>query len=732
MSRHFINRARQPGRAGVGAGVSIVSVLVLALGWGVVAIAPAQDAPHGNQQGLSCLSCHLKHDRFGNQINSTAGNANVCLSCHQIGGPGTAVALADRQQARLGADAAGQPKPEGNSHRWDTSPAGRVESLAGAPVGAIETSGVYSGRYAVSYTITITTPGDAGTARFSWTGAGSGAGGGGGVLTGTNVALEAGLMISFLNVRPSPGFVAGDQWRIAVRPGITAPVNGDMLRTMVGGKVVCSTCHEPHSQESEPFDPQAPPYGLAGGQGRHFMRTDNDTDQMCFQCHASRFVTNAVAGSHAVGVLVASNAVLHPPAALPLDKHQGQMWCSTCHQTHNSPGNDGMLLRTASQQALCAQCHANVDAATPASHLHPSTGPLWPGGQYGSLLPADADAAHRGGCGNCHRTHGWPDGVNPATDYPSLLVEREEMLCFTCHDGSPVTKNLVANFNKPYRHPVTTAGRHTNTEDGNPASYGTGNRHAECSDCHNVHQMTPDLVNPVPPAASSALRGVARVSVTNLTATAVGYTFRGAADSTPVKEYELCFTCHSGWTTRPAGQADYALKFNTKLPSFHPVEGIGKNTNINVNAFVNGWRADRIMTCTDCHTSDDLTIRGPHGSAFQYILKKNSPASPASRTMAATELCFDCHRYDTYANNNASSTVKNYSRFGGSHGHADHVGNRRYPCYACHETHGSANQPNLLVTGRNPGINTYTRTASGGTCTATCHGSESYSVAYPR
>lgn len=727
-----INVARTDGHARVGAIHSLALLFVSALALISALTAPAQDAPHGLLQGLSCMSCHLKHELFGNQIGSKAGNANVCLSCHQVGGLASGAALADRQQAKLGADAAGQPKPEGSSHRWDTSPSGRVESLSGAPSSAVEANGVYTGRYAASYTVTITTAGDAGTARFNWTGAGPGAGSGTSMLTGTNVALEAGLMISFLNVRPSPAFASGDQWRVTVRPRITAPTNADMLRTMAGGKVVCATCHQTHFQDAEPFDPQSPPYSPGGGQGRHFMRTANDTDQMCYECHASRFVTNAVAGSHPVGVLVASNAVLHPPAALPLDKHQGQMWCSTCHQTHNSPSDDGKLLRTANQQALCAQCHANVDAVTPASHLNPGNGPLWPGGQYGSLLPADSDAAHRGSCGNCHRTHGWPDGINAATDYPSLLVEREEKLCFTCHDGSPVTKNLAANFNKTYRHPVSTAGRHTTTEDGNPASYGTANRHAECADCHNVHQLTPDSIAPVPPAASSALRGVARVSVTNVTATSVSYTFRGATDSAPVKEYEVCFTCHSGWTTRPAGQADYALKFNTKTASFHPVEGVGKNTNINVNAFVNGWRSDQVMTCTDCHTSDDTTIRGPHGSAFPYILKKSSQTGSASRTMANSELCFDCHRYDTYANNNATSTVKNYSRFGSGNGHAYHVGSRRYPCYTCHETHGATTLPNLLVTGRNPGINNYTRTANGGTCAATCHGSESYSVAYPR
>jgi predicted CXXCH cytochrome family protein len=686
-------------------------------------VALALDAPHGAAQGLNCMACHLNHELFGNQIGSTAGNANACLSCHQTGGLASRAALADRQQAKLPPAAAGQ-SAAGTSHRWDAGPSGRVESLSGAPPDAVAPGGVYTGRYAAGYTITITSAGNSGAARFDWTGVGPGAGSGAGVFTGNDVPLENGLTVSFRDRRAAPAFWPGDQWRILVRPDLQPPANPEMLGTLTDGKLVCATCHDVHFQEFEPFHPQAPPYTEGDGRGRHFMRAPNDTDQMCYECHASQFVTNAAAGSHPVGVPVPSNAVLHPPAAAPLDKNAARMWCSTCHQVHHGASDDGRLLRAPDDTALCADCHADVDTATPARHLHPANGPLWPGGQYGSLLPADANPAHRGGCGNCHRAHGWPDAANPAADYATLLVEREENLCFTCHDGSPAAKNLAANFAKPYRHPVTYTGRHTTTEAGNPAQYGSGNRHSECADCHNVHQSS----------ATNELRGVARVSVVNVTAATVSYTFHGAADPAPPQEYELCFTCHSGWTTRPAGQADYAAKFNPKTASYHPVEDVGKNTNINVNAFVNGWRPDQTMTCTDCHTSDDASIRGPHGSAFPYILKKLALASSARRSvvMAGSELCFDCHRYDTYANAAASATVQNYSRFSGGHGHGYHVGSRRYPCYACHETHGSLSQPNLLVTGRNPGLTAYTRTASGGTCAPTCHGSESYTVTYPR
>jgi predicted CXXCH cytochrome family protein len=694
----------------------------------------AQDAPHSTTEGLTCVSCHLDHEQFGNQIGSTVGNPNVCLSCHQVGGLASSHALAASQQSKLRPAAAGQPPATGNSHRWDSRLSGHVEALSAAPSGALVPNGTFTGRYAMSYTVTITAGGRSGSAQFAWTATGPGGGSQSGLPTGPDVPLDSGVRLSFLDRARGGEYATGDRWRIDIRPGLNSPADAGLLRTMGAGEVTCVTCHDPHFQDRAPFDPQASDYIPGQGDGRHFMRIDTDQDQLCTECHASHFATNALAGSHPVGLLIASNSWIHPPASLPQDKRAGKMGCSTCHQIHNAPDNNGNLLRMADEGTLCQQCHALAVTNAPGSHCNPATGAAWPGGQYGSLLPSDPDATPRGGCGNCHRAHGWPDSANTNSNYPNLLVEREENLCYTCHDGNPIAKDLRTNFAKTYRHPVTYSGRHSTSEEGNPAQYGTANRHAECTDCHNPHQLASDTTPPVAPAASSALRGVARVAVANLSATSVTYTFRSANDPTPVKEYEVCFVCHSGWSTRPAGQANYAAKFNTRTASFHPVEGPGKNTNINVNAFVNGWRATNLMTCTDCHTSDNTAIRGPHGSSQPFILKKLAIASPARRStvMASTELCFDCHRFDTYANSSASSTIKNYSRFGSSNGHAYHVGSRRYPCYTCHESHGATTLPNLLVTGRSPGIQTYTRTTNGGSCVATCHGSESYSVAYPR
>jgi len=54
------------------------------------------------------------------------------------------------------------------------------------------------------------------------------------------------------------------------------------------------------------------------------------------------------------------------------------------------------------------------------------------------------------------------------------------------------------------------------------------------------------------------------------------------------------------------------------------------------------------------------------------------------------------------------------------------VGRKQYPCSACHAVHGSPWQPSLIETGRNPGLGSYSQTATGGTCGPTCHGTKSY------
>jgi predicted CXXCH cytochrome family protein len=103
--------------------------------------------------------------------------------------------------------------------------------------------------------------------------------------------------------------------------------------------------------------------------------------------------------------------------------------------------------------------------------------------------------------------------------------------------------------------------------------------------------------------------------------------------------------------------------------------------------------------------------------------------------MAPTDLCFDCHAWDTYANRTAPASTLAASRFNPpatARGHAFHVGVSGYSCFACHLTHGSTQRTALVATGRAPGVAAFSQTPTGGSCTATCHGTATYSVNYAR
>jgi hypothetical protein len=246
-----------------------------------------------------------------------------------------------------------------------------------------------------------------------------------------------------------------------------------------------------------------------------------------------------------------------------------------------------------------------------------------------------------------------------------------------------------------------------------------------------------DRLAPAAPELSKNSLGVSRVRVANGAAGAVpSFFFTAGADpvTTPVAEYQLCFKCHSSWTTQPSGQTDLARVLNPANPSYHPVEAAGRNLGIDLRAFTTGWSPGSLTRCSDCDGSDSDLARGPHGSIYRYLLRRPYTASPAPRATQSDELCFLCHAYDTYANRDAAQSQQAASRFNApaGKGHAFHVGEESVPCYACHETHGSATYTHLMARGRTPGLIAYVESPTGGMCTPTCHGSETYSVNYAR
>lgn len=526
----------------------------LLLWLGLAGVMFAIDPPHDSDTPF-CGDCHAVHHASGVTLTSVAGNANLCLSCHVAGGKASRQAFLNSDQAQPAPGLPASLPAGGTSHRWDSSAAGRVVFLGGNSTGTIQPSGTYTGAYAKTFTLTIAASGDVGTATFNWTATVPGGGTGSNLLTGTNVLLDQGVFLAFAD-GTNTSFVAGDQWRLLVRPNLRSPTNSSLVSRLMNGTIMCSTCHNEHSEAREPFDSRAFPYttNLAGvfiGTNRHFLRIDSQTDQLCAECHFAYFRTNASSGSHPVDVYIPTNSLYSQPVQLPLDKIQGQMRCSSCHDMHYAAATDGSLLRMVltNQVKLCVDCHLLAGTNTPAAHFNRTNGALWPGGQYGSLFPQITNSAMRGACDNCHQVHGWPNATNNTIRYEKLLVDREENLCFTCHDANgPATKNVRTDFTKAFRHPI-----------GDADALRRPGRSVECQDCHNPHQALAGAHSYATTATltrnriSNPLRGVEGVAVnlsslTNFQTIPTNRYTLIPKTTGATYEYQICFKCHSGYS----------------------------------------------------------------------------------------------------------------------------------------------------------------------------------------
>ena len=428
--------------------------------------------------------------------------------------------------------------------------------------------------------------------------------------------------------------------------------------------------------------------------------------------------------------------------------------CRQCHESRSIPGAQHIYgLFADPDNLLCYDCHAGTGAAieylgqpTYDTSAHWLSGDLlWPGPN-----PPARSAGDQGLCLNCHSPHGSRDAVGLI---PSQAVQREEGLCLPCHDANgPAATDVDAQLVATDAHPVlAVADVHDVAEGVNPAepaSFGNGFRHAECPDCHNPHAAT----------AADRLAGTLRIAVTNGAAgTVPTYTVRYADDPAAVSEYEVCFKCHSSWTSQPAGSHDLALELNPANASFHPIEGAGTNATARMTNNLNGGTGApnlttaSVITCSDCHGSNAIgtgvttvssyggaTPTGPHGSSAASnanlsgaILRAGYRTTLRNGNYAASEfaLCYVCHSEDPFQNGDSADT--NFRR------HRMHVIGERSTCAECHASiHSTAGAPwatnrgytRLVAFGSNvTGSNGNAEpiwNAGNRTCTLRCHGKD--------
>ena len=401
--------------------------------------------------------------------------------------------------------------------------------------------------------------------------------------------------------------------------GITDPATGTTDPYKTG--LLCTSCHGPHTVSSFAY-------------------------VSCLDCHYP-VVTNRNAYK-----LSGSYSVLSDPDNTKLS-FTGAAGNTSLGGAANSTGD---------LSDFCLRCHDNnppVATATYAVYV-PSTisfanVPLVTTNSGGWANKANYKQGAHGSqaavitCGECHESHGSNYKCLQRYADDTTTVDGE---CLRCHNGAnatwPNAPDVKGDFLSAYRHPTLTAsGVHANTEDYalNP------NRHAECADCHDAHQAT----SPNPLAGVSGVMptyGTAAWSIPD------SYTFTWGA----TYEYEVCFKCHSYFSygdspplspTDGLAETDPSVEFNPNNQGYHAVVGPSKVPQFQdsgggyhyYGSYVPPWWGGAQLKCSDCHSG---ARRGPHGSAYPYILK-------AAYSVAAPEdysICFQCHDvnfYGTYA-----------------------------------------------------------------------------------
>ena len=442
--------------------------------------------------------------------------------------------------------------------------------------------------------------------------------------------------------------------------------------------------------------------------------------------------------SHPVSFKPGLSPELRPPPPgdpVHLDA-SGAVQCTSCHDPHHDgidPVQGKFLVKSNRASALCLSCHAMP--AWTANHASHQSSSKFYDASLGATTPHTTVSDN--GCESCHRPHG------AATD--TLLMKGiGNQVCLQCHNGRVADKNLGAELNKPYPHGPfagdpsvhSAAEGPSNPTRPLPETRSTQPRHAECADCHNSHASYALTANA--PNLAGSLFGVWGIDRTGSKITPARY------------EYEICFKCHGDSANKPSypqppetvrravPETNLRRQFDLTAPSYHPIEGPGRNPN--VPGLVSPLTVASFIYCSDCHASDSGPgaggngPRGPHASSFRHILERNLiTADNTIESPDAYALCYKCHERTKLL-----SDASNFKL------HKSHVVDDHAPCTTCHAWHGvslmQGNEINnfhlidfdvSIVAPSLAGQRQYTTGGSQhGSCALSCHGHDHANSSY--
>jgi predicted CXXCH cytochrome family protein len=515
---------------------------------------------------------------------------------------------------------------------------------------------------------------------------------------------------------------------------------------------VCIFCHAPHNAA-----PQTPLWNRENPQVYYRIYESSTTDaridqpygpsKMCLSCHDGSLalgnvlsrpqvlpivmtartippgpsdLTNDLSDDHPIGfrydrALSNADPQIRPPEVvtplLPLGVH-AEVHCSTCHDPHNNELGD-FLRMSDKMSAICVSCH-NLKCWRTSSHALSIK--RVPGRIVDPRERLKYPNVRDNACSNCHKIHAAPQRER------LLRFVREESNCLNCHSGAVANYNIAFEIGKRSAHNPE---KYECAHDPAEISY-TMPWHVECVDCHNPHAVQHHPFGTVQGTRGQLVKGpllgVPGVTITGLQVEEARF------------GYEICFRCHADNICRPripeiarqVTETNTRIEFQPRNPSFHPVAAARRNPD--VVSLIPPLRVGSIITCTDCHNSNDARSaggsgpNGPHGSMYEPLLVRNyETADFTTESGSAYALCYLCHSRESILHNESFSL------------HRVHIVDAQTPCSVCHDPHGvrgsRRNHTHLInfdlsVVFPVPGSGLeYVDTGRlSGTCTLDCHG----------
>ncbi len=424
-----------------------------------------------------------------------------------------------------------------------------------------------------------------------------------------------------------------------------------------GASLLCLSCHDGTIALGNVLN-RSIPISFAGGvttlpAGPTNLGTDISDD------HPVSFIYNSA--------LAAADGELADPTALtgPVRLENRQLECTSCHDPHKNIYSD-FLVASNQYSDLCVYCHQKNYWETSSHKLSLSS---WNGAGVDPWFHTAFTTVSENGCENCHDPH-------TAGGHPRLMnFSVEESNCLECHNGNVAAQNVEIQLSKPYIHNVYLYSGVHDPEENNIVQ----NRHVECEDCHNPHAARNSAA--VAPNANGFIEGVKGVNAAGNSVDPIQY------------EYEVCFRCHADSPDKPGSptsrqiqQDNVRLEFDLANPSYHPVEGPGKNTSC--PSLISPLTESSVIYCTACHASDESSgPAGPHGSVYPHIMKfEYETADNTPESYQNYRLCYECHDRNTILNSSGAF---------GRRVHQYHIVQQNTPCNVCHDPHGiSSSQGN--------------------------------------